>query len=338
VDGQAQAAILSNIHDNWGSATNWSYAFGYLSWTASPDSILPFVAQNGSNGTMMLQTTPLTYGITATIYVATIPQMFNFVFMATTALTGEKAMFFGKDSLIYSYPIAEDLCLPGLQSPGCYGPQDWWTNATLLRCDLMNASYSTSFLYTNGSQQVSVSTDESSTSDPITPRECFISPNATDFSSGGLQCSTNNTCLFTTAASRLLSYHGIAYAFNQLLLGSITMGGYRINDYTSFTSSKTPGVTYNSRIATTVLMDTEDLAFVTEFNGINETFSNLPMVVEGSNASEYRGISNKMATGTRGYLRRTLEQLFQNITISLLAEDYLQRTTPPNMLLRHSPT
>ena len=89
-------------------------------------------------------------------------------------------------------------------------------------------------------------------------------------------------------------------------------------------STKTPGLILNSSIATTVLLDTEELAFVVDFNGVNETFTNLQMQVSQSSNTTFYGISNKMPTGRLGDLKTALEKLFQDITISLLAEDYLR--------------
>jgi hypothetical protein len=42
------------------------------------------------------------------------------------------------------------------------------------------------------------------------------------------------------------------------------------------------------------------------------------------NESLYQGMTNKQPTGTRGDLKSALETLFQNITISLMAEEYLR--------------
>ena len=180
VDGATKSSIWNNILDQWGNVSDCSYAYGYLAWTPAPDNTLPFVPSAANDSTMVLQSAPMTYDAPASVYVATIPQMFNFAFLASTAATQEKCNFFGSDSLIYSYPIADDLCLLGLSPPTCYGQQAWLTDATLLKCDLMNSSYSAEFNHVEGAQTINVTT-KTEDSIPIIPHECFTSADSSSF-------------------------------------------------------------------------------------------------------------------------------------------------------------
>jgi len=125
-------AVWRNFLDDWGHTTNWSYSYGYIAWGPEPSNTLPFVKSLGKNGTTVLQTAPMPLNAPSPVYVATIPQMFNFVFMPSTSLTGERSNLFGSNSLIYSYSIAQDLCLPGIDPAKCCGEQAWFTDATLL--------------------------------------------------------------------------------------------------------------------------------------------------------------------------------------------------------------
>lgn len=79
---------------------------------------------------------------------------------------------------------------------------------------------------------------------------------------------------------------------------------------------------YNSSNANTILMDTEELGFVANFSGVGKTFNSLQMEV--SNDTVYRGFANKLLSGTRGDLRSPLENLFPNISIIRLADDFLR--------------
>jgi hypothetical protein len=338
ITGDESKPFWSNIRDHWGEVTNYSYAYGYLSWVPSSDNLFPFIRDGN---TTKLQSHPTGSEYPASIYIATVPQLFNFLFMSSNA-PNEQYQFFGSDSLIYTYPIADDLCLPGLQPPECYGQAAWTTNATLLRCDVMNSSYSSQFDYTNGLQTIKTNTDAARDSPLQILQRCYDTPDVSGNSSDG----TRNIPHFDIGASQLLSYHSITQVFQQILLGSISMGGYGrpTNAETNNPSGKdfgtgalaitrTPGVVYNSSIATTVLMDTEDLAFIANFNGVNSTFMSLQMQIDQAGDDKYQGMTNRWPTGTRGDLKSALETLFQNITISLMAEEYLR----PNYSSPHAP-
>ena len=328
INGTQRDGILNNVLDHWGDATKCAQAPGYLSWTGSTDKNItdlttPFAMTGFNSRVTTFQSAPLNYDSATAIYVATLPQLFNFAFLPSTAQTEEKCNFFGASGLMYSYPIADDLCLPGIDRPACYGQQAWFTDASLIRCDLVNATYSTVFSYTGETQIVNVTTNANGDSSAVVPHECFSEPSTASFQTADLRC--NGTCSLNTVATRLLSYQGIASAFNALLLGTISMGGYGVGDtQVKQLTTKTPGMNINSSIATTILMDTEELAFVSDFNGVNQTYTYLQQDISESNDTMYRGVVNRMSTGQRGDLKSALETLFTNVTISLLAEEYLQ--------------
>ena len=297
--------MWSHVLDQFGNMTNCSYAYGYIAWTAQANDSMPFILS--SNGTAeRLQDATLNYGAPASIYIATLPQMFDFAFMASDSLTQEKCRFFGSDSFIYTYPIADDVCLAGLERPECLGQQAWLTDASLMQCDLLNATYHVDFEYKDGNQNISLSVNDAF---PMTLVECLESDANADAKS-----------------AKMTSYMGISAAFNQLILGSITMGGY--GTPTKGVDSKRPGVAYNSSIATTILMETEDLAFIVDFNGVNQTSDYLQTMLSDQFPSR-----RDTRSGARGQFKSALETLFQNFTISLLAEEMLR----PNYSSPHAP-
>jgi hypothetical protein len=53
-------------------------------------------------------------------------------------------------------------------------------------------------------------------------------------------------------------------------------------------------------------------------------FLDLTTISQTSNGTEYIGLSNTNNVTSRGPLARALEEMFQNITISLMSEQYLQ--------------
>jgi hypothetical protein len=79
----------------------------------------------------------------------------------------------------------------------------------------------------------------------------------------------------------------------------------------------------------TVLGNTEELTSLrdwvpdTDFDpDVLQTF------ISGSTGWAYPGLANTMPPDSLGDLKSTLEQLFQNYTISLLTEPYLQLALP----------
>lgn len=219
--------------------------------------------------------------------------------MSSRSTTLDKCRFFGSDSLIYTYPIANDVCLPGLRPPECYGQQARLAGSILLQCDLLNTTYSTKFEYKDGGQNIITTRRENTPTTPIRPQECV----ASDYNS--------------TEIDAILTYcQSIMHAFDQLVLDSITMGAY--GTPRRGVDSKLPGVVFDSRIATTALMETEELAFVVDSNGVYQTFDTRQNVE--ANAFPSR---SDVRTGRREDLKSALEMLFQNITMSLLSDEML---------------
>ncbi|KAK5727108.1 hypothetical protein LTR15_003000 [Elasticomyces elasticus] len=381
VEGAQRSTTFNNILNNWANVSNCAHAPGYLAWTGETNMTTPFTRTEPPTSGTVFQSAPFLYGVPASLYVATMPQIFDVAFVPSTAQTGEMCNFVGSNSLMYSYPIADDLCLPGQDRPACYGQEAWLTDATLIQCDLVNSTYSVAFEYAGETQTIDVITgspQDNGEHTSIVPRECFTSPDPAEFRDSTLACNGTQLgqCTFNTAANRLLSYQGIASAFSGKQihvvnpLGSATssqdrgvpiscshwsqlavpseverevlgrgrneamlfyiMGGYsvptpdlEVAQIASITS-KTPGLFQNSSITTTILMDTEQMAFVSDFNGVNKTYTYLQLDIGQPNASTFHGVSNKLPAGQRGDLRTALQTLFENITISFMAEDYLQ--------------
>lgn len=110
-------------------------------------------------------------------------------------------------------------------------------------------------------------------------------------------------CIVDLSALRLLSYQGIMAAFNQLIIGSSTLRERR------------GSLEANTSVMDTVLAETEELAFLWDWK---------PHNFQPLSPEAYQGLSGERVLGTRGALKSTLEELFQNLTISLLAEPYFQ--------------
>ncbi|KAH0396899.1 hypothetical protein KCU89_g8835, partial [Aureobasidium melanogenum] len=112
-------------------------------------------------------------------------------------------------------------------------------------------------------------------------------------------CSTlnliNKQCDFDPNLVRTLVYQSIADVFGKLVQGSVGLGGHTL---------PYPEVTYNSNIAQTVLLDTNELSFIQTWSP-NSGFLDLVTLSDESNGTSYVDLSD-------------------NITLSLLSEQYLQ--------------
>ena len=143
--------------------------------------------------------------------------------------------------------------------------------STLLRCDMVNTSYSVDLDFLNGVQNVRVSSNTTGDSPTVNGSAYFPGP---------------ETNISDLDAVRALSYQGMMAAFNQVVLGTVE-------------DSKE-----NTSIMRTILAETQELAFIQE------------TLLSNSTARSGQG------PGTRGSLNSTLEQLFENYTISLLSDPF----------------
>jgi hypothetical protein len=120
-------------------------------------------------------------------------------------------------------------------------------------------------------------------------------------------------CALHTEAVRLVSYQGIMAAFNEMFIGSITStSGYDFN--------------FNTTVASTILAQTTELAFLRGITLAGDVYTDLRtfLLEMNSSAPGYQGLVNPHLPNSRGQLKVALEEIFQNYTVSLLAEPYLQ--------------
>ncbi|KAI0521284.1 hypothetical protein F5B22DRAFT_568158 [Xylaria bambusicola] len=168
----------------------------------------------------------------------------------------------------------------------------------IVECDLHNASYHVNFRYTNGDQDIKVT-------------QHSLSPKPVRMKGFGVYYPTRSNETwgsgpFDRVEAQVVSYQALKDAFAMLLVGML-----------DFASA--------SNIINTVLMDTNELRFRYE----------KPLITDVSTVSPaLQGIPIQKLNNTRGPLLRALEQLFENITIGILSDTYLQpdyasQTSPP---------
>ncbi|KAL9023085.1 MAG: hypothetical protein Q9180_008401 [Flavoplaca navasiana] len=191
-------------------------------------------------------------------------------------------------------------------------------DATLLQCNLVNTSYSSEFQFTNGQQDIQLRPNKMHGSPVVNGSARFYGP--TELSPEETDCGSLRVappakasddyqapdvwkdCGYDSSALNLLSYQGIMAAFNQMILGSAQ------RNYDGGTDT-------NTTIMRTVLANTEELAIMRDWSTSHAS---------GDTANAFQGVTGEALLGARGALKSTLEELFKNYTISLLAEPYFQ--------------
>lgn len=211
---------------------------------------------------------------------------------------------------------------PGTNCSGVTAAQ-YYVNSTLLRCDMVNTSYSVDFNYSGGAQNIHVSSNMTGNSTVINSTGYFLGPpqwdTYPDLSLLPANCSSFSTlpgygdprfgpCVFDLDSIRQLSYQGIMAAFNQLVLGFI-------QSHDGFVDNRTS-------IIRTVLETTKELTFLQSWGRFYD--SDFLTIISNSTGWAYPGLGNSNPSDTDFDLKSTLERLFQNFTISLLADPYLQ--------------
>ena len=191
-------------------------------------------------------------------------------------------------------------------------------DSTLLRCDLRNSSYSIEMNYVNGLQDIRVSANRTGISPLVNGTEYFFGPNwnlseSSNCTSFLAPPYSGGNCVFDVSAMHLLSYQGIMTAFNQLILGDIRIGEDAM-------------VNMNTTTLKTILARTDELAFLRNLQpSLNlDTKKYLQTAISNMTNDAYSGLLNTSPPRVRADLKTTLEQLFQNFTVSLLSEPYFQ--------------
>lgn len=191
-------------------------------------------------------------------------------------------------------------------------PSMVYENSTLLRCDLVNTSYTVSFDYLSGGSNLQITTNDTDQSmrykeqkDPMKLQQCLQVVTDAD-----VNRPNDGSCNIDPEALRWLSYESIMKAFREVVLGAIfDTHGTQI---------------YNTTITETVLAETAELAFLEDLDHRRQSDKLDFTTAYTRKLNQYSGLWNVKPLDTRSPLKSTLEQLFQNLTISLLADPYFQ--------------
>ena len=277
----------------------------FAAWSATNTSYVPFGPQQFNNFTIGSNT--LSYDTDSALFVAVIP-------------------WTGKDfaRICFSANSVYDQIHDKPQSAKVPFIGELFGSATLLKCQVSNASYTTDFQYTNSTQTVDVNLQDSG--QQLVALRSFTgptpaSPNSSTAAgnSSSSTCSTLNSrgqqCVFDIGTLHTLSFQAVADAFGALLVGLVEISNPNVQHIVFWG---------NSLVRRTLFMDTHELAFLGDY--MQKSYELDQVLNQGlSGDSDYQGLRKTPSQiGSHGSLKDTLESTFTNITISLMSDPYLQ--------------
>lgn len=310
--------IWTSIWNSYNATTNGSHIFlSWVPWSStdiramnldySVDPNLPFISDIGPSPSDLS-----TDGEPASLFLAVLPEMRNVL-----VSINENRTLFQYGTEYCGFQTIQNITDSIDCNDSTFTVATVFQNSTLLQCDLVNTSYSVEFSYSSGAQDVQVLADLTGNSLIVNASAYFTGPtpnfqNCIEFQTDVTAYSPVNNgtmpCVFDINAVRLLSYQGIMAAFNNLVIGSVQNLG----------SSATTA----TKVMGTILGNTEELAFIRDWVPNNSPYANFQTTFLSEAEWAFLGLTNTNLPNSQGDLRSTLEQLFQNYTISLLAEPY----------------
>jgi len=294
------------------------YGPGYTAWhpgkmnpNKSMMEYLPFTGTSNSSSGALNNDNPHGYPYTdmASIFLAIAPTLFS----STSA----------KD-----WSVAPTMCRgkPWYKA----GLAEYHNTSTVLRCDVHNSTYHSTFSFVNGLQDVGFNSVTDVTDTPIvTVGEVdayFNSSNQTDMALRPHACPPSLTwspsdlsvgCLFDPLVLSTLSYQAVMHAFTDLLTGMISLGDEE---------DQQALITSTTQLSSTVLAEAPELTFCQSTQSHNQ---NAPPSIQQRavtwDQQPFAGLLNTAAaTDSTLPFQQALEQLFQNFTISLMSAPDLQ--------------
>ncbi|KAK4494842.1 hypothetical protein PRZ48_014198 [Zasmidium cellare] len=198
-------------------------------------------------------------------------------------------------------------------------------NSTLLQCQLYNASYTTNFTYTNGAQDVRISRQTLNSVDTLAGFYMPLrnaSPSCSAFNANYQNCTIDPVTL------QRLSYQSIMDAFGRIFVGTVLDG--QQSKYGGSYVTKT-------NVLSTTLLNTKELSFLRA----PSNWANADVGVFSNLSKDLQSLYDWTPDSPTASLKDTLEDLFQNITLSLFSSPHLQPNTsspfapPPVNVTRH---
>lgn len=289
---------------------NGSYCqnyYNYLSWTATPG--LSPGAQNRATNPFANSPLPFATKKPFNMHTGTLGPLDYAGFEADLSTNASQVatIYFAVMPNFGALTLGE--CPLGSLSTSHQDLSSNFENSTFLQCELHATTYRSIFNYTDNHQDISTSFPTLEQATPVDTLAGFF------FNKGEKGCTTintsNKTCAIDPGTLSRLSYQAIMDAFGRVLVGSVHNGD--TNDQSTFVVS--------TSILSTALPSTSELAFLSKDTGWSNAgdgiFQNSSVVAD----SLY---SSTGSTTPVRPLKESLEELFQNITISMFSSPALQ--------------
>lgn len=302
VSGDLFDSMIDNINK---SSYAMSASYGYLSWMhteGATQPLMPFTPKRDSTSKNSSTSNETSY-VEQLWTLGPVPDLY----------AGDVV-----DGLSVSPPTIFVATFPGMVNSyltsGSYAVRA--ENATIVQCQLVNLTYEASFNWTNGIREVQVSTTPST--NPVTAFngiDCDHFVFVPDWQND----KARNLSAYNNSLVQAFAYQSVMDAFGRVLLvsissASIDQGNLRI---------------LQTSVMNTVVGDVAELAFFKFFasgtaESLSQTFGSDATGVLNTGMEIWAGVSVQDDTTSKLDLRSTLEELFQNITMSLMTSALLR--------------
>jgi hypothetical protein len=278
--------IVSNVNtSSWNSSTS----YGYLAWIPTTQSLLPFDLVTVSDRYDQWQLRSIALG-------PAVGPLSIFVFAS-----------------------------PNMRNPYGYGVDseyDYYGNATITECQLMNATYPSSFNWTNGVRSldaiVTTSTEAISYRKDVDCAQFLYTQDvytADDYTGDAPRNISRPLSDFNNTIVRNFAYQSVMRAFANILKGFISFP-YCPNGLVVATSAMN-----------TALGATREFSLLQKNTAVDATS------LASLGPQVWPGVSVEMQMNNTSDLRTSLEEMFQNITMSLISSPLLQSVIPEALVL-----
>lgn len=186
----------------------------------------------------------------------------------------------------------------------------YYDDATIVECHLTNATYTASFNWTNGIRDMDISvaapTSDIYYSNAIDCTRFLYMPDVP--SNFSLSTDLGALSMYNNTIIQRYAYQAVMHAFGQLLAGTIS-------------HARVPQMDVATTVMNTPVGAVRELNFLRANNSDGLEVSSF---LTRPNSSLWPGVSVPQETNSSSTLRTTLEELFQNITLSLMTAKSLQ--------------
>lgn len=330
VDSDFRHAVLDNMlnytYAQDSVQSNCSYGPAYVAWT--PDWIegdqamekaLPFNIGklNSSSNAFNNNNKVVSNDGKVSVFLAIAPTLFN--------STHDKKYQWFNPTLCQSEPGYKEALAT------------YYDTSSVLRCDLHNSTYSTTFSFTDGVQNINIKNVDDIDTPMTTEDDIWVFFNSSDEADKTLQPQTCpwaivDNCLPAPRLLLTLSYQAIMDAFTAFVSGTITKDEHGL-------------IISSTSIINTVLAQAPELAFLQNPKRAqtNDTLESVQERAVMWQQQPFAGLLNAAAAPKSSLpFQQALEKLFQNITLSLMSAPDLQPNTSstyhPNATLVHFST